>query len=654
MKLFDVLLGRPLATEEAQTERVSAWAGVPILGLDALGSASYGPEALLTVLLPLGALALTELVPLMAVIVGLLLIVYFSYHQTIDAYPNGGGSYTVAKENLGRGASVLAAAALSLDYLLNVAVAISAGVGALVSAVPPLLPHTLALCLGSLALLIVVNLRGVRATGLALMTPAYLFLACFFLILIVGAVAAVRHGGHPVPVVPPPALPAATAPVTLWLLARAFANGCTAMTGVEAVSNGVPIFKEPPTRGAKQTLAMIIGSLIALLVGISFVARAYQIGATQPDHPGFQSVLSQLAGAVVGRGLFYYVSMGSLIAVLVLSANTSFADFPRLCRLLSRDGFLPASLQLRGRRLPFSNGILVLGAASAVLLVAFGGVTDALIPLFALGAFGAFTMSQAGMVQHWRRLARESGERHHGKMLLNGVGALLTGITCVVVVVSKFKEGAWVSLLLIALILALFVAVRRHHDFLERATRTASSLEIGPARPPLAVVPLRTWDAVALKAMQFAIGFAPQVIAVQVLTDEGLVDDLTDSWDDLAVKPARALGLEPPRLVVLRSQYRRLFQPLLEYVTALADTHPEHHVAVVVPALVEERWYHAILHSHSAATLRRLLLARGGPQIVVLETPWYVRDWIPEQRRLQPRAGSASGQMGEKRWSATG
>ena len=384
MKLLDVVLGRPLATEEEDGERVNALAGVPILGLDALGSASYGPEALLTVLLPLGALALTELVPLMMVIVGLLLIVYVSYHQTIDAYPKGGGSYTVARENLGRGPSLFAAAALALDYLLNVAVAISAGVGALASAVPSFLPYTLPLCLSALAVLTLVNLRGVRSTGVALMLPAYLFLGCFFIILVLGAVEAVKHGGHPAPVVAPPELKAATAPVSLWLLARAFANGCTAMTGVEAVSNGVPIFKEPSARGAKQTLAIIIGSLVALLVGVGFVARAYRIGATLPSQPGFQSVLSQVASAVVGRGVFYYVAMASVMAVLVLSANTSFADFPRLCRLLARDRFLPAAFEHRGRRLAFSNGILVLAVASGVLLVAFRGVTDALIPLFAL------------------------------------------------------------------------------------------------------------------------------------------------------------------------------------------------------------------------------------------------------------------------------
>ncbi len=638
MKLLDVILGRPLATEEENGERVNAFAGVPILGLDALGSASYGPEALLTVLIPLGALALTELVPLMMIIVGLLLIVYFSYHQTIDAYPNGGGSYTVARENLGRGPSLLAAAALALDYLLNVAVAISAGVGALVSAVPSLLPQTLPLCLGALVVLTLVNLRGVRSTGIALMLPAYLFLACFFAILILGAVATLKHGGHPVPVVAPPALKAATAPVTVWLLARAFANGCTAMTGVEAVSNGVPIFKEPSTRGAKQTLAMIIGSLVALLVGVGFIARAYRIGATEPNQPGFQSVLSQVASAVVGRGVFYYVAMASVMAVLVLSANTSFADFPRLCRLLARDRFLPEAFEHRGRRLAFSNGILVLAVASGLLLVLFRGVTDALIPLFALGAFGAFTMSQAGMVEHWRQIAKKKGERHHGKMFLNGLGALLTGITCVVVVASKFTEGAWISVLIILAIIALFVAVRRHYDFVDQVTHTTASLEIGPPRPPIAVVPLRKWDAVSLKALQFAVGFAPEVIAVQVLTEQGDVEDLTDRWEELAVKPLQALGMAPPELVVLRSQYRRLFQPLVDYVGSLAEVHPDRTVAVVVPTLRNPRWYHALLHGHSATVLRSLLLANGGPQIVVLETPWYVKDWRPEHQRLRRRA----------------
>ena len=633
MKLLHLILGRPLATDEEDVERVGALAGVPILGLDALGSASYGPEALLTVLLPLGALATRELLPLLAVTVGLLAIVYASYHQTIDAYPNGGGSYTVAKENLGTGPSLLAAAALCLDYLLNVAVAISAGVGALVSALPALLPHTLALCLGALLLLVVVNLRGVRSTGFVLLVPAYLFLLCFLAVLAVGTFSVLRTGGHPVAVHPPPALAAATGTVSLWLLVRAFANGCTALTGVEAVANGVPLFKDPSPKRAQHTLAIIIGSLVALLLGNGLLCRAYGIGATVPNRPGFQSVLSQLAGAVLGRGLAYDVSMASVIAVLVLSANTSFADFPRLCRLLANDGFLPASFQHRGRRLVFSSGVIVLGALSAMLLVGFGGVTDALIPLFALGAFGAFTMSQAGMVMHWKRRA-SGGQRHHGKMVLNGLGALCTGVTCVLVVVSKFTEGAWLSVLLILGILALFRAIRRHKDFVARATATDASLEVGTPRPPIAVVPMRRWDAVSLKALSFAVGFAPDVIAVQVLTDDTRVDDLRDRWTELAEGPATRMGVAPPALVVLASEYRRLYQPLLEYVAQLAKNHPERNVAVVVPQLVAPRWYHAFVHSHSAMVLRSLLLENGGPQIVVLGAPWYLEDWLPERKRL--------------------
>jgi hypothetical protein len=346
----------------------------------------------------------------------------------------------------------------------------------------------------------------------------------------------------------------------------------------------------------------------------------------------------------MGRGAFYYVAIGSIVCVLGFSANTSFAGFPRLCRLLALDGYLPEAFAHRGRRLAFSHGILALALFSGVLLIVFRGVTDALIPLFALGAFLAFTMSQAAMVRHWQK----DGQRHYGKLIMNAVGAACTGVTCVVVIASKLTEGAWVSILLICGMLALFAGVRRHHDFIALATHTNASLEVGPPRAPIAVVPMRRWDAVSLKALRFAIGFAPDVVAVQVLTGEHLVDDLTDRWAALAEEPARRLGLPPPRLVVLASEYRRLYQPLITYVTNLAREHPARQVAVIVAELVEPRWYHFFLHTHTASVLRSLLLVRGGPQIVLIEAPWYLRDWIPERQRLQGRARRIAPQHPQK------
>jgi amino acid transporter len=632
MSLARLLVGRPLATEEDHSERVGALTGVGILGLDALGSAAYGPEALLTILLPLGRAGLNSMTALTVVIIAILGILGISYRQTIDAYPSGGGAYTVAKENLGQTASLFAAAALALDYLLNVAVAISSGVGALVSAAPSLLPHTLPICLGLVALLTLFNLRGVRTTGLAFMAPTYLFVLCLAGVLALGAVQALSHGGYPTPIVAPRPLPSAATGVSLWLVVRAFANGCTAMTGVEAVSNGVPIFKEPSVVHARRTLTIIIVILMILLAGIALLCRAYGVTATPPGGPGYESVLSQLTAAIVGRGTVYYLTIGSIIAVLALSANTSFADFPRVCRMLAGDRFLPESFVHRGRRLTFSHGILVLAAASAVLLILFRGVTDRLIPLFAIGALFAFTMSQIGMVAHWRK---RSGGHARRALGLNLVGATATALTLCAALVSKFEEGAWISVLFVVATIALLRRVRRHYDQVAAATAVAAGLDVGPPPgAPIAVVPVRRWDAVALKALKFAIGITDDVIAVQVITGDRDIDDLTDRWNDLVTKPARAMGIKEPILEVRRSKYRQLFGPLADTVVDVAKRNPDRQIALVVPQLVEARWYHYLLHNHAATVLKTLILLRGGPQIVIITTPWYLASAKPERRRL--------------------
>jgi amino acid transporter len=351
MSLLDYVFGRHLATDEEGEQRVGVLAGVPMLGLDALGSAAYGPEAALTLLLPLGAAGIAYIGPISTLIIILLLVVYFSYRQTIAAYPHGGGSYTVAKENLGTTAGLFAAAALLLDYVLVVAVGISAGVGALVSAFTVLQPHTLSLCLLILAMITLVNLRGVRESGAALMIPTYLFIISLLTVIVIGLGKSLLSGGRPVAVSPAATQAQAETAASLWLLMRAFASGCTAMTGVEAVSNGVTAFREPAVNHARRTLTAIILLLAVMLAGIAYLCVAYKIGATEPGQLGYQSILSQLVAAVIGRGFFYFVTIGSVLAVLALSANTGFADFPRLCRVIAADGFLPNSFAHRGRRI---------------------------------------------------------------------------------------------------------------------------------------------------------------------------------------------------------------------------------------------------------------------------------------------------------------
>src|SRR5271154_3495185 len=445
MSVLDIVLGKALATSDERAEQIGTSAGIPIFGLDALSSAAYGPEAALTLLIPLGAAGIAHIVPISASIIVLLTIVYFSYRQTIAAYPGGGGSYTVASENLGTYPGLLAAAALMIDYILVVAVGISAGVGALVSAIPSLQPHTVSICLGILVIITIVNLRGLREAGIFFMVPTYVFVGTLLIAILIGTVKTVLAGGHPIPVAAPPVPPSAAVTLaSMWLLLQVFSNGCTAMTGVEAVSNGVRAFREPTVRNAQRTLTVIIGLLIVMLAGIAYLVRAYGIAATDPGQPGYQSVLSMLVAAIAGRGWFYYITIGSVLVIPSLSANTAFADFPRLCRAIAQNSFLPHSFGFRGRRLVYSQGIFILAVLAAILIVLFGGVTDRLIPLYAIGAFLAFTLSQAGMVAHWMRVGGKGSVR---SMMINGLGAFVTGITLIVVLVAKFTSGAWVSAL---------------------------------------------------------------------------------------------------------------------------------------------------------------------------------------------------------------
>ena len=621
MSLVDKLLGRPLSSAQAEEEKIGVWAGVPVLGLDGLSSSAYGPEAALTLLVPLGAAGLAWIGPITLVILVLLLLLYLSYRQTIGAYPQGGGSYTVAKENLGTRAGLLAAAALMIDYILNVAVGISAGVAALVSAVPALHPHILPLCLAILVVIVVVNLRGTRESGLAFGLPTYLFIASLGLVLIAGVVEALLHGGQPRPQVPPPPLGPPIQAASLWLLMRSFASGCTAMTGVEAVSNGVKFFKQPAVPNARRTLTAIVAILGLLLGGIAYLARVYHLGAMDQEQPGYQSVLSQLVAAVAGRGVIYYVTLASILAVLALSANTSFADFPRLCRIISEDGYLPRSFGTVGRRLVYSNGIVVLAVLAGVLLVLFRGITDRLIPLFAVGAFSAFTLSQAGMVMHWRRAG---GPHAKVAMAINGLGAVATGVALAVILVAKFAEGAWMTVVLVPVLLALFTGVKRHYRRVLRQIACLRPLDFSGLEPPIVVVPIETWNMLSAKALRFGLRISSDVRAVHVGVSEAKRQALQEQWDLDVEQPARRDGRPAPRLIVLPSPYRRFFMPLIDFVRQLEKDNPSSEIAVIIPELVERRWYEAFLHNHRAEVMKARLLLENLERVALVNVPWYL------------------------------
>jgi amino acid transporter len=621
MNVLDLLFGKPLANSEERGEQVGPLAGIPIFGLDALSSAAYGPEAALTLLIPLGLFGVHLIVPITTAIIILLVIVYASYRQTIGAYPQGGGSYTVASENLGTGPGLLAAAALMIDYTLTAAVGISAGVGALISAVPSLQKHTLGLCLLILILLTIINLRGVHDTGVAFMIPTYLFLATLLIVIGVGIAKTIAGGGHPTPVIVPPHLPPATAAITLWLILKVFSSGCTAMTGVEAVSNGVKAFRDPTTKNARLTLTIIIALLIILLAGIAFLCRWYGIGATDPGAAGYQSVLSQLTDAVMGHGVFYYVTIASILLVLSLSANTAFADFPRLTRSIAINDYLPHVFFVRGRRLLYSYGIGALVFLTGCLLILFGGVTDRLIPLYAIGAFLAFTLSQAGMVVHWLRNRNELGWRI--RAAVNAIGATATGITTLVVLVAKFVDGAWITALLIPSMILLMVAVKRHYRHVDRETSNPTPLSLDKIEPPLVIIPVDRWSRLSEKALRFALCMSKDIIAVHV--ESGMGDQsICDEWEHKVTEPLRRAGLTVPELVDLKSPFRYILGPVLDFVLEQEKANPDRQIAVLVPELVVTHWWENLLHNQRANLLKLFLLIKGNQRILVINIPWYL------------------------------
>jgi len=527
----------------------------------------------------------------------------------------------VARENLGTFPGLLAASALLIDYVLTAAVGISAGIGALTSAVPSLHSKTLLLCLAALAIITIVNLRGVSETGGVFLVPTYLFLATMFTAIGWGVLKTMLSGGAPQAVIAPPSAPHAVEAFSAWLMLKAFSSGCTALTGVEAVSNGVRAFREPTAKTAQRTLGIIIGCLVIMLGGIAFLTHSYKIAATDPNGSNYQSVLSMLFAAISGRGVFYYVAIFSVLLVLIFSANTAFADFPRVCRVIAEDRFLPISFANRGRRLVYSEGVLVLAFLTAALLIAFGGVTDRLIPLYAVGAFLAFTLSQAGMVAHWKR---QGGQRVRTNMFLNGLGALATGITVLVVILAKFMEGAWITVVTIPAILLLMYRVRSHYDKTLEQVASPGPLDIEKTPNLRVVLPMQRWSALAKAALCSAFAISDDIHAIYVSGAGEEHDDFREQWEQDVVAPARAANRPVPKLVCIESPYRFVVAPIVDYVLELAKQHPDCRIVAIVPEIVERRWYNYFLHSQRATLLKTNLLMKGTNHISVLNVPWYI------------------------------
>lgn len=629
MDLVALLLGRRLANRESGAHKIGTLEGVPATGLDSLASIAYGPEATLLALAPLGAAASASAGWLQAPVIVLLALLGFSYWQTIAVYGDrAGGAYAVARENLGTRAGLVAAAALLVDYILNAAVGISAGVAALVSLLPRLHGHALVICLAVLAFLTVLNLRGTLASGRVLAVPTWIFLACFAGLLGWGLWQVVVAGGHPQPVLAPAPLHAGTHGGAPWLLVLALAGGCTALTGVESASNSMTAFREPAIRHAHRSMVVTVVALAVMLACVAALLPAYRVGAMEQSRPGYRSVLAQLAAAIAGDGTFYYVTMATLLAVLVLSANSSFTAFPRLCRDLARDRLLPAAFANAGRRLVYSAGLLTLAVTAAVLLVIFGGITDRLIPLFEIGAFTGFVLNQFGMAAHWRRTRRTAGG--HGGALaiaLNVAGGAATAAVLGVIVVAHFREGAWIAVLVMAGFGALLHGIRGHHEARQRleGDRAPVSPQSEPT-PTVAIVAIERWNRPARAALEFAMTIANRVIALHVARlagpDQDESPDLRRVWEADVEAPLAAAGRAPPTLRVVEARYRVLHRPILALVDELRREDADARIAVVLPARAERGWIRRLPGANRERRLRRRLARAGVPGLAIVSVPW--------------------------------
>jgi amino acid transporter len=601
-----LLVGEPIPSHLAHRERFGKSTGLAILSSDALSSVAYATEEILRTLLVAGTASLWLVTPIGCVIAGLMLVIAFSYRQTILAYPNGGGAYKVAGENIGVIAGLVAAAALLLDYVLTVAVSIAAGVAALTSAFPEWSANRVELSLVFLAVLAVGNLRGIRESGRLFSVPTYFFLGGMGALIVVGAIKLATGGIVTVPAAAA-AIPEQAAPLTVFLILRAFANGCTALTGIEAISNGVPAFKPPEARNAVTTLLVMIACAVTCFMGVTLLAQAVHVIPTADE-----TVISQLNRAIFGgRGPLYYAIQAATTLILVLAANTAFADFPRLASIVARDRFLPRQFANQGDRLAFSNGILVLAVLAGLLLVAFHGDTHALIPLYMLGVFVSFTLSQAGMVIKAKR-ERRRGWRFGA--FVNALGAVLTAIVLVVVCVTKFTEGAWIIVALIPLLVFHFLAIKRHYKGVA-AQLSLREATVAPKRHNIVIVPIGGVHRAVVQALEYARALSDDVRAVYVDVDPRATAEIRELWERWG---------HGVRLEIIASPFRSVIQPLLEYIALSGDERPDDFITVLLPEFVPARWWQHLLHNQRALLIKGALLFRR--KVIVTSVPYHLQD----------------------------
>jgi amino acid transporter len=603
-QLKQLVVGKPIPSERAHHERLSRVTGLAVLSSDPLSSVAYATEEILRVLVVVGAGALSFSSPIAVVIASILAIVVFSYRQTLHAYPQGGGAYMVAKANLGETPALIAAASLLIDYVLTVAVSIAAGVAAITSAFPDWHVNRVELGLGLVFLLMLGNLRGIRESARIFAAPTYFFIAVTLTLIAAGAWRVMTGTVEPVP--PVDAMPSTGAPLTIFLLLTAFSNGCTAMTGVEAISNGVPAFRPPEAKNAAATLLAMAALAITMFLGITLLANSYQVVPSLTE-----TVVSQLGRGVFGeRGVPYFALQAATMLILVLAANTAYADFPRLASIVARDRYLPRQFMNQGDRLAFSNGIVGLSLFAGILLAVFGGDTHALIPLYMIGVFVSFTLSQAGMVAHWRRL-RTPGWR--SSAAINGVGAVVTGVVLIVVAITKAHEGAWIIMLLIPLHVMFFRMTHSHY------AGVAAQLSLKGWTPPgrrrnTVIVPIGGLYRSVIEALEYARTLSPEVHAIYVNIEAGATEQVRRDWEHWG---------KGVRLVILESPYRSLMEPLLDYIDRFAAGHPGDYITIVLPEFVPAKWWHHLFHNQRALLIKGALLFK--PNTVVTSVPFHLK-----------------------------
>jgi amino acid transporter len=611
------LIGRPLPTADASEQTIGKMVGLAVFGADALSSIAYAPQEMLVILAAAGAQAFGYAFPISLIITVLLAIVTISYQQTIHAYPGGGGAYTVVKENLGITPALVAGSALLLDYILLAAVAISSGVAQIVSAVPALYPYRVPLAVGFLILIAVANLRGVKESGNTFAAPTYFFLGMTVLTVAVGFFKYLSGTLGVVPD-PPPMEILRAEPITLFLLLRAFSNGTTALTGVECISNGVKAFKEPRTTNAALTMIWMSSILGVLFVGMTFLL--VQIGAVPAES---ETVVSQLARTVFeSRGVLYVGTIIATTIILVLATNTAFADFPRLSAIIADDGYMPRQLAYRGSRLVFSRGIVTLAAIAALLIIIFNASVTALVPLWAVGVFLSFTLSQLGMSRHWWRAGLHKDEKllaqgnkgWQWKIVINGIGALSTAVVTLIFAVTKFTDGAWIIVFLLPTVIFGFFAINRHYRSLAIDLSLDDFGEPSPPNRHRVIIPVAGIHRGTLEALQYACTLSDDITAVHILLDPEQRDQVESKW--------RAWG-KGVRLVVIDSPYRTFLEPFIGYVDELCRAaQPHERLTIVVPQFTPRHWWQNILHTQTAFWLRFALLSKKG--IVITEVPYQV------------------------------